>query len=154
MTFDTRIRICEALKWGVALPGASANHCKALRAGDSVNAQASSILKPRVLMLSIAIAASLSACKQDDAASTTAEPAAQAAPALTLDESKLPPFNQFKATDLDSTKNACTDFGGYINGKWLAANAIPGDRTSWALSKCWASDRSQCSSNWSNRPPR
>ena len=131
MTFDTRIRICEALKWGVALPGASANHCKALRAGDSVNAQASSILKPRVLMLSIAIAASLSACKQDDAASATAEPAAQAAPALTLDESKLPPFNQFKATDLDSTKNACTDFGGYINGKWLAANAIPGDRTSW-----------------------
>jgi putative endopeptidase len=96
-----------------------------------VNRQASSILKPRVLMLSLAIAASLSACKQDDAAPAATEPAAQAAPALTLDESKLTPFNQFKATDLDSTKNACTDFGGYVNGKWLAANAIPGDRTSW-----------------------
>src|SRR3546814_5560821 len=27
--------------------------------------------------------------------------------------------------------NACIDVGGYVNGKWLAANAIPGDRTSW-----------------------
>ena len=96
-----------------------------------MNAQASSILKPRVLMLSIAIAASLSACKQDDAAQATAEPATQAAPSLTLDESKLPPFNQFKATDLDSSKNACTDFNGFVNGKWLASNTIPGDRTSW-----------------------
>jgi putative endopeptidase len=33
--------------------------------------------------------------------------------------------------DLDVSKDACTDFGGYANGKWLAANAIPGDRTSW-----------------------
>ena len=33
--------------------------------------------------------------------------------------------------DLDTSKDACTDFGGYVNGKWLAANAIPGDRTSW-----------------------
>ena len=96
-----------------------------------MNAQSSSILKPRVLMLSLAIAASLAACKKDDAAPAAADPATQAAPALTLDESKLPPFNQFKATDLDASKNACADFSGHVNGKWLAANAIPGDRTSW-----------------------
>jgi putative endopeptidase len=96
-----------------------------------VNAQPSSILKPRALMLSLAIAASLAGCKQDAAAPAAADPATQAAPALTLDESKLPPFNQFKAADLDAGKNACADFGGYVNGKWLAANAIPGDRTSW-----------------------
>ncbi len=97
-----------------------------------MNRQASSILKPRVLMLSIAIAATLTACNKDTAAPASVEPAAQAsAPALTLDESKLPPFNQFKAADLDASKNACSDFSGYVNGKWLAANAIPGDRTSW-----------------------
>ena len=131
MTFDTGIRPREALQLAVAQWGAPANPCKALRAGDSVNAQSSSTLKPRVLMLSLAIAASLTACKKDDAAPAATDTAAAPAPALTLDEGKLPPFNQFKATDLDAGKNACTDFGGYVNGKWLAANAIPGDRTSW-----------------------
>ncbi len=88
---------------------------------------------PRVLVLSLAVAASLAACKQGDDTGAAKGPAA-AAPAaqtLRLDASKLPPFNQFKATDLDTGKNACTDFGGFVNGKWQAANAIPGDRTSW-----------------------
>ena len=49
----------------------------------------------------------------------------------TLDESKLPPVGRFLIGDLDTTKDACADFGGFANGKWLAANAIPGDRTSW-----------------------
>ncbi|MCA1714746.1 MAG: peptidase, partial [Gammaproteobacteria bacterium] len=53
------------------------------------------------------------------------------APALTLDESKLPPVNRFTLADVDTSKNACNDFGGYVNGKWLATNQIPGDRTSW-----------------------
>ncbi|MFZ5638879.1 MAG: M13 family metallopeptidase [Pseudomonadota bacterium] len=83
------------------------------------------------MVLSLAIAASLAACKKDDAAPAADTAAKAAAPALTLDESKLPPFNQFKAADLDAAKNACTDFSGFVNGKWLAANAIPGDRTSW-----------------------
>src|SRR5690606_24660028 len=51
--------------------------------------------------------------------------------AMTLDESKLPPFNRFQVGDLDAGVNACTDFAAHANGKWLAANAIPGDRTSW-----------------------
>jgi len=96
-----------------------------------VKPRSNPFLKPRALLLSLAIAASLAACKKDDAAPAAAEPAAAAAPALTLDESKLPPVNQFKATDLDAAKNACTDFNGFVNGRWLAANAIPGDRTSW-----------------------
>ncbi len=88
---------------------------------------------PRVLVLSLAVAASLAACKQGDETGAAKAPAAAAAAAQTLhlDASKLPPFNQFKATDLDTGKNACADFGGFVNGKWLAANAIPGDRTSW-----------------------
>ncbi len=92
------------------------------------------IRKPQILLLSLAVTAALAGCakKEDAAASATDATAATAEPAkLTLDESKLPPVNRFLVTDLDTSKNACTDFGGYVNGKWLAANAIPGDRTSW-----------------------
>jgi putative endopeptidase len=87
--------------------------------------------KPQVLLLSLAITLALAACNRDAAAPAASTDAAADAPKLTLDESKLPPFNRFTAADVDASKNACTDFGGYINGKWLAANEIPGDRTSW-----------------------
>ena len=87
--------------------------------------------KPQALLLSLAIAAALTACNKDAAAPEAATAAPKAAPALTLDEAKLPPVNRFLASDLDAGKNACADFGGFVNGKWLAANPIPGDRTSW-----------------------
>ncbi len=87
---------------------------------------------PRLLLLSAAVALAVSACNRDAAPAAEAAPAPAAAPkALTLDEGKLPPFNQFQFADLGDSKTACTDFAGYANGKWLAANAIPGDRTSW-----------------------
>ena len=88
---------------------------------------------PKILLLSLSIAAALAAC-QKPAEAPAAEGAAAPkteAPAYTLDESKLPPVNRFLASDLDASKTACSDFGGYVNGKWLAANAIPGDRSSW-----------------------
>ncbi len=92
-----------------------------------------SLNKPQVLVLSLAVAASLAACaKKEEAAAPAADAAKPAQPAAyTLDESKLPGVNRFAVGDLDTTKNACDDFGGYVNGKWLAANPIPGDRTSW-----------------------
>ena len=87
---------------------------------------------PRLLLLSAAVALAVSACKRDAAPAAEAAPAPAAEPkALTLDEGKLPPFNQFQFADLGDSKTACTDFAGYANGKWLAANAIPSDRTSW-----------------------
>ncbi len=93
------------------------------------------IRKSQTLLLPLAIAVALAACsKKEDAAPAAATPApaaAPAAPAYTLDESKLPSYNAFHASDLDSAVDACSDFGGYVNGKWLAANEIPGDRTSW-----------------------
>jgi putative endopeptidase len=58
-------------------------------------------------------------------------PAAAEATAYKLDESKLPAYNAFQPSDLDTSKDACTAFGDYVNSKWLAANEIPGDRTSW-----------------------
>jgi len=87
---------------------------------------------PRILLLSVAIVAALAACNRDKAPATPPPAATPAAPvALTLDESKLPPANRFALTDLDTNQNACTDFGSYVNGKWLAGNAIPADRTTW-----------------------
>jgi putative endopeptidase len=86
------------------------------------------------LLLSLAIAAALAGCNQTASTDTAASGAATAqdgATALKIDESKLPPVNRFTKADLDTSKDACTDFGGYVNGKWLAANQIPGDRTSW-----------------------
>ncbi|MDI9239260.1 M13-type metalloendopeptidase [Lysobacter sp. LF1] len=91
-----------------------------------------SLNKPQVLVLSLAVAASLAACAKKEEAAPAADAAKPAQPAAyTLDESKLPGVNRFAVADLDTTKNACEDFGGYVNGKWLAANPIPGDRTSW-----------------------
>ena len=89
--------------------------------------QSNPLLRPRTLLLSAAVAAVVSGLSL-----MNAEPAMAARDnGLMLDQSKLPPFNQFKATDLDAARNACTDFNGFVNGRWLAANAIPGDRTSW-----------------------
>ena len=87
--------------------------------------------KPHLLTLSLAVAAALAGCKKPEEAAAPAPAAEAAAPKLTLDESKLPPFNQFQVTDLDPNGNACTDLNAYANAKFLAANPVPADRTSW-----------------------
>ena len=89
--------------------------------------------KPQILILSLAVAATLAACAKKEEAAPVPDTAAKAPAALELklDESSLPGVNRFQLTDLDTTKSACADFSGYANGKWLAANAIPSDRTSW-----------------------
>ena len=91
------------------------------------------VRKPQILLLSLAVAAALTGCPKQEEQSPPAATAA-AAPAATelkLDESKLPAYNAFTAADLDPSKDVCTDFGGYVNDKWLTANEIPSDRTSW-----------------------
>ncbi|AOH36539.1 M13 family metallopeptidase [Luteimonas sp. JM171] len=91
--------------------------------------------KPRTLLLSLSIAFALAACGAGpdtaDADVTPAGGGTADAPRYTLDEGRLPPVNRFQASDLDTSVNACHDFNAYANGKWLAANEIPGDRTSW-----------------------
>jgi putative endopeptidase len=101
-----------------------------VRAGDSVNARQSASTPPRLLLLSAAVAVAVSGIALFGADPAHAAKAAGAAAPM-LDTTKLPPYNQFKATDVDAAKNVCSDFGGYVNGKWLASNPIPGDRTSW-----------------------
>ena len=86
------------------------------------------------LALALAVTAVLTACPQKQEGASTAAAASEAAlteTAYKLDEAKLPPMNSFAVTDIDANGNACTDFGAYINKNWLAANPIPGDRTSW-----------------------
>jgi len=91
--------------------------------------------RPQILLLSLAVALALAACKREATPAEAGAGAPSASPteakALTLDESKLPPVNRFELANLDASKNACVDFNGYVNSKWLAANPIPSDRTSW-----------------------
>src|SRR5690606_5955802 len=86
---------------------------------------------PRLLLLSMAVTLAVSACARQEAPATGATDGDGQAPAFTLDTSGLPPVNRFQLADLDDTRNACTDFAGYANAKFLAANPVPGDRTSW-----------------------
>jgi putative endopeptidase len=37
----------------------------------------------------------------------------------------------YDVNDLDPAVSACQDFVGYANGKWIAANPIPADKTRW-----------------------
>lgn len=80
----------------------------------------------RLLLLSVAIISTLAACRDsgERAASESGKPTA----ALIIDWSKLTPVIHFSVADLDESKNACTAFNGYVNGKWLAVNSIPSDR--------------------------
>ena len=80
---------------------------------------------PKLLLLPLSITLALAACQKP---AEPAKPAASAAPAATA---ALPPLAAFKTSDLDPGKNACSDFAGYVNGKWLAANPVPADKTSW-----------------------
>jgi putative endopeptidase len=41
------------------------------------------------------------------------------------------PSTAFDVAELDSSINACADFNGFVNAKWVAANPIPADRTRW-----------------------
>lgn len=95
-----------------------------------------SFTKPQLLLLSVAIAAALTGCnKQDETAVVPTTPDTQTAAAdsarLSLDEDSLPELAAFEIDDLDPAIDACNDFGGYVNDRWLAAHDIPGDRTSW-----------------------
>ncbi|MCW8809292.1 MAG: M13 family metallopeptidase [Rhodanobacter sp.] len=83
-------------------------------------------LKP--LALAVSLALSLSACgKQEQAAAPTA-------PAKSATTAAVPaavPTSAFDVSELDKNINACQDFNGFVNDKWVAANPIPADRSRW-----------------------
>ena len=89
-------------------------------------------LKPLLLAASVTFA--LAACgKQEQAAApaTAPAPAASAPAAAATTASAAKPVSVFDASELDSSINACQDFNGFVNAKWIAANPIPNDHTSW-----------------------
>lgn len=80
------------------------------------------------LGLTVAIAVSLASCGKTDTA-----------PAATADAAK-PAFDQsqiktalisLNSADLDTAIAACTDLNGFVNSKWLTANPVPNDQTTW-----------------------
>ncbi|WP_425457813.1 M13 family metallopeptidase [Arenimonas fontis] len=87
-----------------------------------------STLKPLTLALAVTVA--LTACQQAQTPAVTERQAAPAAPAVDLANLKTPVVS-FAAADLDPTVPACADLNAHVNGKWLAANPVPADRTTW-----------------------
>jgi len=90
------------------------------------------------LTLAVLTALTLVACGSEAPQATSeatapapVAPAAVAATPLSIDSSSLPPLPAFQVSDLDPAVSACTDLDGHVNAKWLAANPVPADRTTW-----------------------
>ena len=84
-------------------------------------------IKPLTLALAVTVA--LAACQKTDAPAETAT-TAPAQPLVDLATLKTPVIS-FQASDVDTGVPVCTDLNGFANGKWLAANPVPADRTTW-----------------------
>ena len=87
-------------------------------------------LKP--LALAVSLALTLGACGKQEPAAPAAAPAPSATAAIaaastTADAGK----SVFDVSELDPAINACQDFNGFVNSKWVAANPIPEDRSRW-----------------------
>jgi len=81
------------------------------------------------LGLTVAIAASLAACGgSNDAAPAAGTDAAK--PTFDLSQVKTPLIS-LNSADLDTSISACTDLNAFVNQKWLQANPVPGDQTTW-----------------------
>ncbi|HEY2344343.1 MAG TPA: M13-type metalloendopeptidase [Xanthomonadaceae bacterium] len=81
--------------------------------------------------LSLAVLVALVGCTQqpDQTASAPgAKPAKAPHAEATAD---LGAASTLKASDIDTSIKPCDDFHGFVDKKWLAANPIPSDRSSW-----------------------
>ena len=102
-----------------AHPGPARAPASSIRPPESL-----SVKTPKTLLLSLSITVALAACqKPADPAADAAKPAQAAA--------DLPPLAGFNVADLDTSKNACDNLADFVNSKWLAANPVPSDKTSW-----------------------
>ncbi|GLQ87964.1 M13 family metallopeptidase [Dyella flagellata] len=87
-------------------------------------------LKPLLLAASVTFA--LAACgKQEQAQTPAPAPSASAPAAAASTAAATKPVSVFDASELDASINACQDFNGFVNAKWVAAHPIPQDRTRW-----------------------
>jgi len=80
------------------------------------------------LGLAVAIATSLVACGKTETAPDATADAAKPA----FDQSLVKtPLISLDSADLDTAVSACTDLNAFVNQKWLSANPVPGDQTTW-----------------------
>ncbi len=91
-------------------------------------------LKPLALAVSIAMLAT--ACGQQANSVDNQAAAAATAPAAEQSAAVAKPApaaaaSVFKVSELDPAIQACQDFNGFVNEKWVKANPIPSDRTRW-----------------------
>ncbi len=82
--------------------------------------------------LSLAVLVALAACSQQNQPAATAPVAAADKPAAEASApADLGATSTLKLADLDTSIKPCDDLHGFVDNKWLAANPIPSDRTSW-----------------------
>lgn len=48
-----------------------------------------------------------------------------------VDESTLPKLPHFDVAEIDASKPVCQDLDAHVNGKWIAQNPVPADKTTW-----------------------
>lgn len=95
-----------------------------------------SSMKP--LALAVGMTLALAACGKSEQA---AAPAPASAPAKTSTAAapassgstaaNAAPQSVFDVNELGASNEACQDFNGFVNAKWIAANPIPNDHTRW-----------------------
>ncbi|WP_017463246.1 M13 family metallopeptidase [Dyella ginsengisoli] len=86
-------------------------------------------LKP--LALGVSLALSLSACGKHEEAAKPAETAPAKAATVAAAAAPAAPKSVFDVGELGPSSEACQDFNTFVNAKWIAANPIPADQTSW-----------------------
>ncbi|MCP1374457.1 M13 family metallopeptidase [Dyella lutea] len=86
-------------------------------------------LKP--LALGVSLALSLSACGKHEEAAKPAETAPAKAATVAKAAAPAAPKSVFDVGELGPSSEACQDFNTFVNAKWIAANPIPADQTSW-----------------------
>jgi putative endopeptidase len=93
-------------------------------------------LKP--LALAVSLALSLTACGKSDEQASAPAPAPAATAPTTSKTTAAPAAAAttavatiFDVSELDPNIKACADFNGFVNAKWVAANPIPADQSSW-----------------------
>ncbi|MBD8871982.1 M13 family metallopeptidase [Rhodanobacter sp. DHB23] len=86
-------------------------------------------LKPVALAAAVALA--LTGCGKSEQAATPAPATPATAPAPAATTAAAAPASVFDVSELGPSTEACSDFNGFVNAKWVAANPIPDDRTRW-----------------------
>ncbi|TAL89153.1 MAG: M13 family peptidase [Rhodanobacter sp.] len=97
-------------------------------------------LKP--LALAVSVALTLTACgKQESAPASAPAPTASSAPvAASTTAAATTDKSIFDVSELGAPTEACTDFNQFVNAKWVEANPIPSDHTSWGAFNKLAED--------------